>query len=348
MERACYWIAKTEGGALTTAEEQEFTAWRSDPVNQSAFQKVRRVWGLFDQAGEDPHLRAMRRAALALQPRRGPFTRARVATLAILVFGIGAFVALPQLRAGSAWLVSQVLDVIPHAEPEVTQYATAVGDRLDVTLPDGTSVLLNTNTVVEVAYTDARRSVRLRRGQAFFDVTHDASRTFVVETQSGAVTAVGTAFDVLVTPDRFQVLVEEGKVTIAANELVDDANLLPELPVVRGQRYLDTGDTPPQISEVDIARQLRWRTGFVEFDDVTLAEAIREMNRYSSHVAALRDDRVAALRVSGVFRIGQLDRFLDVASELLPIQVARPLGAPIVISLNEAAAGHSSTRTPDK
>jgi ferric-dicitrate binding protein FerR (iron transport regulator) len=57
----------------------------------------------------------------------------------------------------------------------------------------------------------------------------------------------------------------------------------------------------------------------------------------------LRDDRVAALRVSGVFRVGQIDRFLDIASELLPIQVLRPLGAPIVISLNDASASPPDT-----
>lgn len=346
-ERACYWVARHDSEDLTVEERGEFAAWLDEPVNAIAYREACRLQELVAGAVDDPHLRAMRRAALALRPARRDRWSLRVAAIAAaLLLVIGATV-LPQTRTAGAWLMAQARALL-LPPLETTRYATRVGERLEVALPDGSAITLNTDTTLETIFTATGRTVRLERGQAYFSVAKDPSRPFDVTTSAGVVTAVGTAFDVLVAADRFQVLVEEGKVSVAPaieqDALGGTVRAAVPVPVSQGQRFSSTPGGEPSVAEIDVARQLLWRTGFVEFDDVTLADAVHEMNRYSNHVVQLRDDRVAALRISGVFRVGQLDRFLDVAGELLPIQVSRPLGAPIMVGLKSATSSDASVR----
>jgi transmembrane sensor len=343
-ERACYWIVRHDSDDMTAAERAGFDVWLAEPANVVAFREACRLKDLLAGAEDDPHLRAMRRAALALRPPRHSWRGVRVVALAAtLLLVIGTAAMLPQARISGAWLMAQVSALLPP-RLEATRYATRVGERLEVALPDGSGITLNTDTILETIFTATGRAVRLERGQAYFSVARDPSRPFVVTTAAGVVTAVGTAFDVLLAADRFQVLVEEGKVSIVpVAEREQEASrgagpAVKSLPVGKGQRFLAVPGNLPSIAEIDVARQLRWRTGFVEFDDVTLAEAVRELNRYSNHVVQLRDERVAALRISGVFRVGQIDRFLDVTGELLPIEISRPLGAPIMVGLKSAAS----------
>ncbi|MCC6202097.1 MAG: FecR domain-containing protein [Gammaproteobacteria bacterium] len=335
-EQACHWVVRLDGDELTSGERAAFDAWRSEPVNAAAYRDVTRMQELIGPAVDDPHLRAMRRAALALRSRQCGRRRVWMMSgiAAALVFALAAFSLLPQTRTGGAWLAARVLALL-HPLPQPMRYTTRVGERLEVSLPDGSDVALNTATVLEATYTASSRAIRLERGQAYFNVTKDPARPFVVATTAGAVTAIGTAFEVLVAADQLQVLVEEGKVTVTTTRQPSAAAERPAIaqPVAQGQRLLVRHGGESQLAEVDVARALRWRSGFVEFDDVTLAEAVHEMNRYTNHVVQLRDEHVTSLRISGVFRVGQTDRFLEVIGELLPIQVSRPLGAPIIVSL---------------
>ncbi len=106
--------------------------------------------------------------------------------------------------------------------------ATAVGAQRELPLPDGSRVVLNTETEIAVAYTPAERRLELRRGEAHFIVTKDSARPFVVSVDGVAIRAVGTTFnirrrgdtaDVLVTEGRVRVLDVTGRITTAASPI---------------------------------------------------------------------------------------------------------------------------------
>jgi transmembrane sensor len=87
-----------------------------------------------------------------------------------------------------------------------------------------------------------------------------------------------------------------------------------------GQEFVAAIGAAPQLAKVDVGRQLRWREGFVEFNDIRLADAIHEMNRYSSRRIAIHDSALGDRRISGVFRTGNPERFASIVGELLPLR----------------------------
>lgn len=100
-------------------------------------------------------------------------------------------------------------------EPKSNTYTTAMGEQARHTLEDGSTLWLNTNTQVEVHYSDTHRRIRLLSGEAHFDVIKDAARPFEVYSKNRLVRALGTAFSVHRLEDRIEVFVSEGKVELA-------------------------------------------------------------------------------------------------------------------------------------
>jgi transmembrane sensor len=66
-----------------------------------------------------------------------------------------------------------------------------------------------------------------------------------------------------------------------------------------------------------------WRNGLLRFDDETLLEAIAEVNRYSRIQLVIRDPRIKAMRISGSFRAGDAEGFVETVAELRPVRPSR-------------------------
>ncbi len=308
-EAAAHWCVRFDKDDMSEAERREFDAWiEASQHNAAAWEKAQRSWGLFDDVDEDQHIRALRQAALAVRPekRRWPWPQL-AAGIAVLAVG-----------ATLAWSLFEAQT--PSIERlGIPDYVTAKGERLNLNLPDGTAVTLNTETEIDVAFDEHRRFVRLGEGQVFFDVAKDRSRPFVVEAGDRQITALGTAFDVRLLDGRFEVLLVEG--TIAVEQDASGSAEAPDEPVVMtaGNELVVTADAVERLDGVDVQRKLRWRDGFIEFQNETLAEAIAEFNRYTTSVMVIDDERVAVLRVTGVFRTDRSDQFMEAVSELLPV-----------------------------
>jgi transmembrane sensor len=348
VEAAAHWLVRRDAHELSPAEEAEFDAWRADPVNADAYRRASGAMGLFDSdLGTDPHLKALRQAALDATPA----PRRRFQTVAALMAAslVGAITLVAIERSGPVapttrpTTVAQapVTPVVQPVRDAPTEYVTGVGERRTVKLADGTTVTLNTRTRLAIAFTDGRRLVRLLRGQALFEVFHDRTRPFVVEAADRQVTALGTIFEVRVDPGRVNVVLIEGRVVVdrtpEAARAFDSAPLAPTL-LKPGEEFSVALGAPQRVGSVDIDRQLLWRDGFVEFDDEPLGAAVAEINRYSSRPITLGDDGVASLHLSGVFSTGAPDRFVDAVGAILPIQSKKTPQGGIELTL--------SSRTP--
>src|SRR3546814_6178131 len=99
----------------------------------------------------------------------------------------------PLLLAASVAAVAVIggIGLLPLFAPEppspAVAYATDLGEQRTERLPDGTRIILNTQTAVEVRYSRQRREIALQHGEAMFEVAHDAARPFVVATGAGSV-----------------------------------------------------------------------------------------------------------------------------------------------------------------
>lgn len=324
IEAAAHWQARAASDEMSRADEQAFEAWvDQQPANKNAADRVQAVWDIFEDTGDDVHVKALRQAALADTPSQAVtpwFSRLAVAAAA----GILVMFLAPQFM-DRAPPVQQAEQTQPEAQPAAnseTEYVAGTGERFEATLPDGTLVTLNTDTRIAIDFSPGERVVRLTRGQAFFKVAKNPDRPFIVKAADRHITALGTAFEVRLDPGRIEVVLTEGKVAITHAPERAGISAIPasDVVLIPGQALVAVLGKPQEVVAANIEQKLRWREGLVEFKDTPLRTAVAEMSRYSNRPMRIVDDQIADLRISGVFHTGDISNFGDIVSAILPVE----------------------------
>ncbi|MFT3789892.1 MAG: FecR domain-containing protein [Rudaea sp.] len=312
------WFVRLREPDCTDEERAACARWRAvDPTHEAAFRDVESIWQRSGEFGDDPLIAAALHAAERDKaPRQQRWRHAwrwavpLVATLAAL-----------------ALLTSRIP---PKSDPPAMSYHTEVGERYRIELPDGTAVVLDTNTDLVVRYTNQRRLIDLSQGQAQFEVTHDVQRPFIVRAIGGTVTATGTQFDVRVQNAAATVTLLEGSVVVEAP--ADTAQSHPPTILSPGQqlRFDRTGREWSTVA-ADLASARAWTQGNLLANNWLLPQLVAEMNRYSATPIRLADPALANVRISGTFRAGDQDALTLVLEHGWPVRAARRNGE-IVLS----------------
>lgn len=252
-----------------------------------------------------------------LERLAAPFGRAALAAVVLSVTGGGAYLAWDQ------WQQQPVFS---------QQFATPRGQQLDVQLPDGSRLRLDTATQVQVTLYRQRREVRLPEGQVEFHVQGDSGRPFDVMAGGIRVTVVGTRFAVRHTASQpVQVAVQEGQVRVAADG--NAAHRATAVQLTAGQRVSADGDGRfSPIERVPASGIAPWRDGRIAFDNVPLAQVLQELERYGPTQLVVRDPAVAALRLTGTFDPRRLDSFRQSLPKVLPVRLQPSDSAPTEIA----------------
>jgi transmembrane sensor len=212
--------------------------------------------------------------------------------------------------------------------PDWKTYSTTIGGREILTLGDGTKIELNTDSVVRVAQSANARRVWLDRGEAYFDVTHDAARPFTVTAGDHQITDLGTKFVVRRETQALKVSVLDGRVQLEQkNGEIAPAVLMRGDVVVATATKLIRSRAPAR----EIETGLGWRNGVLVFDDRTLADVADEFNRYNTRKLIVTDKKTAQTRIAGTFRADNIDAFANTAHRVLGLKVERR-GEEILIS----------------
>lgn len=316
-EVAAAWVLEEEAG-LSPGRNALLEAWLAEAeAHLAAYEAARFANEAVGRHGGAGEMMALREAALRARPdRHGPSRELIAAGLALLV----------AVGASGWWAVERVGShgaTPPSARTGAAAsglYETAIGERSTVSLPDGSSMTLNTATVTQVAYTGRERGVVLLKGQALFTVAHDRAEPFRVYAGDRVITATGTAFEVYLEKGAVRVSLLEGSVKVS-RRAVDAASPSANDALTAGEVLTATPDSPTRVRSADVARLASWRTGLVSFDDTPLSEAVREINRYSTRPIVLADAAAGRHRVSGTFRTGEPERFARTVSELFPLRL---------------------------
>lgn len=316
-EAATFWVARRRLGLMSAAEEAAFAAWRADPTNAAALAEVDDMVEEVGAIAAFSEVRAMRAAALsAAPPKRAPWrAMGAIAASLMAVVLAGTYVAnLPEAPPPAA-------QSVPAAA--IQRYVTGVGEQRNVALSDGSTVALNTGSVVEVAYTPERRNIRLLQGQALFQVAHNTSRPFVVTAGDRTVTALGTKFDVRLDGQAVKVVLVEGRVAVEPLHPRGVERIAPVLArhtLDPGEELVAAPDERVEVAAADTDQATSWRRGQVIFRDNSIAEAVAEMNRYSDTQLVIDDPRIAQLKISGVFGVTREENFLAALTSFYPIE----------------------------
>jgi transmembrane sensor len=289
LDRAAQWMAGLRGGGLTQRDRQRFGGWlEAHPDNAIAFDEMSRLW---------ERLAVVKHLPLPIPQDRSGWPRWALAPLAL-----------------AACLVLAVTLSIVFTRPE--SHVTQVGEQQQVVLEDGSLLTLNTDTHVDVRFTDERRWLSLYRGEAYFEVVANPARPFVVITPHGRVAAVGTAFGVRLLDDRSRVIVGDGQVAVLL------ANVPPGelVPLEADDEVEFDSDTLINARTVDVAAATAWREDRLVYDGVTLGHMIKDLNRYMPRKMVISDPDLAGIRVSAVLRIEEQQATLNALARILPLR----------------------------
>jgi len=315
-EEAAVWVWRMDSDTVSAANRDAFTSWlRRDSRHRQAYEDLTRVWtGLngLAEAKREEKIATFTRTSAGARPagRKAWWTAAAAA----IVMGV----------AVAAWM---------RMGSELQTLATAVGQQRSVTLADGSVVSLNTNTIVETQLQRGVREIYLRKGEAHFQVAHDRSRPFLVHAGDAVVRAVGTQFEVRLRIDQHvDVVVNEGSVEVRSEAAAEPAGsgrgprVTPRShmhTLAAGQQLSPAGNdySVVPVSTHRLSSVLAWRDGAVVFDGESLSDAIAEIGRYTDARIIVNDPQVAALRVGGRYRTGDVQAFFDALQMAFPVSI---------------------------
>jgi transmembrane sensor len=314
QEAASDWCIKLMTDKLTPAEHEAFLTWcDEDEENRVAFDDAVRAWQAFDPVSSQPAMIDMRSDALrdfrkAQAARHAlPFDRramVAIAAAASVILAIGAGV----------WLGTRT-----------QSYTTQTAERRIVALKDGSQVSLDGDTLVRVRFERGRRELWIERGRARFDVAKDPLRPFSVTAGDKVVVATGTQFSVERLSGELRVVLYEGHVNVLRATPAGDMQALKvsrqsaDGSLDAGEQLIASGDGAI-ISPVDTRGAGAWEAGQLVFDNDALATAIARVNRHTDTPIRLGRLPQKPVRVSGVYKAGDVNAFLDGVSTVSGLQ----------------------------
>lgn len=202
--------------------------------------------------------------------------------------------------------VAAVAALVWTAQPQPTRLETAIGERAPIELSDGSILTLNTQSGVSVRIGKTRREVVLERGEAYFDVAHNANAPFFVRIHGATLRVVGTQFEVEKSPTGARVQVTQGRVAVVSGSSAAPSRVF----VSAGEGVtLDSSGFVRSRFATDARRIQNWRAGRLELSNTTLREAVAELNRHSTLQLHILSPELEARRISGMFELGESEAF---------------------------------------
>jgi transmembrane sensor len=321
-DEATEWWLRMQEGSMSRADREALVDWmRESAVHLAELLCIARVHGALDkfahweriptevQAGEQD---GSRESSAAGAPPGNVVTLAPTPARSMQPASCPRFRGRWQL-ALAASLVSVMLAGGIYFAVAGQTIETARGERREVTLNDGSVVMVDPDTQLHIRIADDERRISLGRGRALFRVAPDAKRPFSVQAGKTVIRAVGTAFGVELNHDTTVITVSEGRVAVADGTLLQAGEQL----TVRRSGPVGA------VRHVDSSRALAWAEGRLIFDQRTIAEVVAEFNRYNRVQLSVSDPQLAQRRMSGVFNASDPESFIAFIQTMAPVSIAR-------------------------
>ena len=285
-------------GEASPAERTQWEHWRrADPAHEVAWQRAELVSHKFNLLPA-----ALAKPVLGRSGRGIANRRASIKNLALLL-----------TAAPAAWLAWRA----SPAHEWLADQHTVTGEQRSLELPDGTRLVLDTASAIDIEFDGALRLVRLRKGAILITTAPDPAaqhRPFVVATAQGRLRALGTRFSVRQDEAQTQVAVFEGAVEVRTAQA--------SAPPVVLQAGEQTGFTASRVDAVKAngPHADDWSRGVLYANNMRLQDFAAELGRYRPGILRC-DPAVAELRISGVFQLRNTTPVLESLPQALPVDV---------------------------
>jgi len=334
VEQASDWLCELDRGNMSVRRREEFQEWLADAVNRRAFDELICLWNDYETLAallrqDFPGIPQDLRSCVA---KGSGQSRSRIGVVG------GGLKGLALAACVTMAVLAGVLYFSMSQRSDMPTLRTGKGDYLEAQLDDGSTVRLNTETTLDIAFSRSERRVVLGSGEAFFSVAKEAQRPFVVEAQGGLIRAIGTAFSVRNSIKMVKVAVLEGVVEVIPSTLINRSGeermaAADNYKIKSGQSltYGLTLGTVENLSDREIVQVTAWQGGRVYFQDTPLAHIVAELNRYSHAKIVLSSTELGEVEGSGVFFINDIEGFLRGLETALPLEVTRINSDVIII-----------------
>ena len=293
LQAAIAWYAQLSSGEASANDHAAWQAWRqANSQHESAWLRVESITGKFETV---PAAIGMRTLATK-QSRRNTLKQLAV-LLAVGGVGVQGYRQLPW-QSWSADL------------------RTGVGEQRSMTLADGSQLIINTDSALDVEFTATQRLLQLHRGEILITTAKEpgAYRPFVVQTTHGRLTALGTRFAVRQLEHGTLLSVFEHAVSVGAASSSEPAyTVQANMASLFAEHGCISLSPLPTLAD-------SWSSGFLYADNMPLPQFITELERYRPGWLRLAPE-LNQLRISGSFPLADTEAVLHSLARTLPIRI---------------------------
>ena len=312
-DAAAHWCLRLQAQDCTAAERQSFEQWlAADPLHVQEYQAMLEIWQTADHL---PRSSVPGNVIALPRKRRSNSWRhyASAAAIALVALPVGGWIGWEQ-----GWL------------PNSYQHLESGNAISNVVLADGSQVEMNLGTELRFTNYKDQRRVTLIKGEAFFKVSHDSQHPFIVHAAQGQTRVTGTQFNVWKYDDQVKVTLVEGSVLVSSNTTTPDGGyrLGPGM-----QASYKAGDYEPHLNQTYAHdTSLEWRNGKLILDNLSLEQALPQINRYLDQPLVLADESTGSIRISGIYDTRQINRMVSTLPKVLPVYLTRAKDGSMVLN----------------
>lgn len=296
--QAMEWQVVLWSGEVSDDEQAAFDRWlSSSPDHKAAWQSVQTFNQAFSQVPSPLAGQVLRKPQTNLSRRKA------LASLLLVAGGAGLAYRGPSTELWqAAW----------------ADVSTRTGERRSLILDDGTELVLNTNTAVDVRFDPFTRLLHLHHGEVMVRTARDTkspSRPLIIRTSEGWVRPIGTYFSVQQIPEAqypVKVQVFEGQVALSPNRHS-------EVKIAAGEQLAFSQSSVAVVESVD-ASAASWVNGQLIMERQPLGQVVKELARYRRGVVRC-DPAIQHLIVSGVYPLDDTDAALASLANGLSIKL---------------------------
>lgn len=319
-EAAALWYIRLRDAEPDAPERGEFERWlMTSPVHQAEYESI---CSTMEHLASPKSLAKLADAMeqntfLEKAAKRQKAVKHIAHVVAVCAIGLFAFFVNEQYQA---WQVQPIAQKIAH---------TTVGNIATHTLDDGSQVTLSGNSQMEVTFYRHQRHVRLKHGEAIFDVAKDADRPFIVETELAKVTVLGTRFAVNKLSKLVRVSVDHGHVRvepIAPNtELAEQAKL-----ITNGQVVEVYPTKTAVITQRRAADAFAFTSGKLVFEWADTYEVADILSRY--RIQPVLAEGQSPHNISAIVSVKDAEEFLQGLPNIAPVHVRNQAQKTVIVS----------------
>ncbi|PCI34246.1 MAG: hypothetical protein COB54_00155 [Alphaproteobacteria bacterium] len=318
------WLMTITSDQANDADIEAFIIWRDgNPQHAEAYAGISHIWNELGVLARSPQGENLRKS---VDDRAGNDN-----ILTKFIQAVKQNLRAPQYALASvAALIALVFFMQPPAIQAPDIYQTTRAEIQEIVLADGSIITLGALSRVEVLYSEDRRNVSLKKGQAFFDVAKNPKKPFYVKAQDTEIRVLGTKFDVHLGPQDLTVGVLEGRVQVTPKQLKKKPS---QTKVLTAGQIVST--TKAGFTDNITIAQVKpgaWRGGRLVYKKEVFSKIIADANRYYSGHIKLEDDSLAHIHVTTSFDVHQIDDFLKTLPEIFNVEVLYLSSGDVIIT----------------